>query len=299
MLKRFGLFALVNIAIMLTISFIIRILGLEPYLYGYGVGYQGVLLWSLIWGMGGAFISLMLSKTLAIHGMGLKVIDPQTMDSYERGLVSTVHNLARGAKLPAMPTVAVYDSPEINAFATGPSKSNSLVAVSTGLLRNMKENEVNAVLAHEVSHIANGDMVTMTLIQGVINAFVLFFSRIVGRIIASSMRGDDERGPSFMLEFMIQMVLQVVFGLLGAIVVNWFSRQREFRADSGASKLVGKQDMISALERLKQNSGLPEEAVHDKPAYASLKISGREAFAALFSTHPPLNDRISKLKQIS
>ena len=297
MLKRFGLFALVNIAIMLTISFVIKILGLEPYLYGYGVGYEGVLIWSLIWGMGGAFISLMLSKTLAIHGMGLKVIDPNTMDSYERGLVSTVHNLARGAKLPAMPTVAVYESPEINAFATGPSKSNSLVAVSTGLLRNMSEREVNAVLAHEVSHIANGDMVTMTLIQGVINAFVLFFSRIVGRIIASSMR-EEGRGPSFMLEFMIQMALQVVFGLLGAIVVNWFSRQREFRADSGAGSLVGKQDMIAALERLKQNSGLPTEAVKEEPAFASLKISGREAFAALFSTHPPLDERINKLKEV-
>ncbi|NRA44318.1 MAG: protease HtpX [Oligoflexales bacterium] len=297
MIKRFGLFALVNIAIMVTISFVIRILGLEPYLYGYGVGYEGILLWSLIWGMGGAFISLMLSKTLAIHSLGLKVIDPGTMDSYERGLVSTVHNLARGAKLPAMPTVALYDSPEINAFATGPSKSNSLVAVSTGLLRNMNENEVNAVLAHEVSHIANGDMVTMTLVQGVVNAFVLFFSKIIARIVASSMRGD-ERGPSYMLEFMIQIPLQIAFGLLGSIVVNWFSRQREFRADAGAGALVGRHDMIAALERLKRNSNLPKDAVHDEPAYASLKISGREAFAALFSTHPPLEDRISKLKEI-
>ncbi|MFK7823353.1 MAG: protease HtpX [Oligoflexales bacterium] len=297
MIKRFGLFALVNIAIMLTISLVIRLLGLEQYLYGYGVGYEGVLLWSLIWGMGGAFISLMLSKTLAIRGMGLKVIEPNTLDNLERGLVSTVHNLARGAQLPSMPSVAVYDSPEINAFATGPSKSNSLVAVSTGLLRNMNEKEVNAVLAHEVSHIANGDMVTMTLIQGVINAFVLFFSRIIGRIIASSMR-DDGRGPSFMLEFMIQMALQVVFGLLGAIVVNWFSRQREFRADSGAGSLVGKQDMIAALERLKQNSGLPDNAVKDQPAFASLKISGRGAFATLFSTHPPLDERIKKLKEV-
>lgn len=294
MLKRFGLFALVNIAIMVTISFVVSILGLEPHLQG--VGYEGLLLWSLLWGMGGAFISLMLSKTLVIRGMGLTVIDPSTTDSFERTLVTTVHHLAKGAHLPAMPTVAVYDSPEVNAFATGPSKSNSLVAVSTGLLRNMNQNEVNAVLAHEVSHIANGDMVTMTLIQGVMNSFVLFFSFIVSKLIAASLR-SDERGSSYMMEFMIRMALQVVFGLLGSIVVNWFSRHREYRADAGAGSLVGRQDMIAALSRLKQNSRLPQDVSHDEPAYASLKISGKDAFSALFSTHPSLDDRIRKLKE--
>ena len=296
MFKRFGLFALVNIAIMVTITVVIKILGLEPYLYGSGAGYQGVILWSLIWGMGGAFISLFLSKALAIRGMGLSVLDPQTVHSDERKLVDSVHQLSRLAKLPKMPTVALYDSPEINAFATGPSRSNSLVAVSTGLLRNMNEKEVNAVLAHEVSHIANGDMVTMTLVQGVINAFVLFFSRIVGNIIASSLSSDDER-PSFMLEFGIQIALQVLFGILGSIVVNWFSRHREFRADSGASTLVGSSDMIAALERLKENSSLESSAGNQEPAYASMKISGKEAFMALFSTHPPLEKRIQALRK--
>ena len=287
-----------NIAILFTITVLIKLLGLEPYLYGSGHGYQAVLFWSLIWGMGGAFISLLLSKKLAIMGMSLRVIDESSTNPTERDLLSTVHQLAMGAQLPQMPTVAIYDSIEVNAFATGPSKSNSLVAVSTGLLRSMNKQEVNAVLAHEVSHIANGDMVTMTLIQGVINSFVLFFSRILGHIIANSMRSDNEReGGSFFVQFAIQMFLQVIFGLLGSLVVNWFSRQREFRADAGAGELVGNGDMIAALKRLKANFDVPQNASNNQEStYAALKISGSSKLSHLFSTHPSLDERIRRLQ---
>ena len=293
-MKRMFFFALVNIAVLMTISIILKVLGLEPYMNARGLGYEGVLVWSLIWGMSGAFISLLLSKTLAIRGMGLTVIDEHSMNPTERDLVESVHRLATDSHMAKMPTVAIYDSPDINAFATGPSKNNSLVAVSTGLLRNMNREEVNAVLAHEVSHIVNGDMVTMTLIQGVINSFVLFFSRILGQIIANSLRGDDERSPSFMLQFAIEMVLQVAFGILGSLVVNWFSRQREFRADAGASGLVGNLGMIAALERLKLNTNAPVDT-KEQAAFASLKISGSSKLSNLFSTHPSLDERIARL----
>ena len=294
MIRRLGLFFLVNMAIIITISIITSALGLNRYVSSQGIDYQMLLGFCLVWGMAGSFISLMLSKQMAKWGMRLQVIGNSSRSQDEAWLYQTVQRLSRGAKLPKMPEVAIYDSPELNAFATGPSKSNSLVAVSTGLLHGMSRDEVEAVLAHEVSHVANGDMVTMTLIQGVINAFVMFFAKIVAWGVANAMRSNDDEGPSYMLAFVVEMACYVVFGLLGSLVVNWFSRQREFRADAGAAKLSGSSKMINALQRLK--SGLNIEAGDQPKEMASLKISGGESWMALLSTHPSLDDRISRLK---
>lgn len=297
MLKRFGLLALVNIAVMVTISVILRLLGVGHYLTAQGINYESLMIFCLFWGMGGAFISLMLSKIMAKWTMGLQMIDANSSDMSARRIMQTVHRLAQQANLPKMPDVAIFDSPEVNAFATGPSRSNSLVAVSTGLLNHMDLHEVDAVLAHEVSHIANGDMVTMTLIQGVINAFVLFFAKAIAWAAAQAMRSNDEENPSYFVAFAIEIVLQIAFGILGSIVVNWFSRMREFRADSGAAKLVGPSSMISALNRLKAAMSINEQVPNTNEAIASFKISGKKSFSDLFSTHPSLDSRIERLKQ--
>lgn len=294
MLRRFGVFFLVNMAVMLTISFLTGILGLNRYLTAQGIDYQMLFWFCLVWGMGGSFISLLLSKVIAKWSMGLQILDKNNRDPEAAWLYQTVQRLSRSARLPAMPEVAIYNSPDVNAFATGPSKGNSLVAVSTGLLQSMNRDEAEAVLAHEVSHIANGDMVTMTLIQGVINAFVMFFAKIVAWAAANALRGDNENKPSYMLAWLIEMVLYIVFGLLGSIVVNWFSRQREFRADAGAARLAGAGKMISALKRLKVAVELPQDG---KDQLACMKISGKKAsLSALFSTHPSLDERIRRLQ---
>jgi heat shock protein HtpX len=299
MIKRFGLFVLVNIAVMFTLNLLANLVFGVYFKTGLPTGqYQMLMIWCLLWGMGGAFISLLISKRMAIWGMGLRVLDPATFNSDERRLVLTVHRLAQSAGLPKMPDVAIYSSQDVNAFATGPSRSNSLVAVSTGLLSAMNHQEVEGVLAHEVSHIANGDMVTMTLLQGVLNSFVLFFSKILSRIIASNIgRQDDEgKSPSYLLMFVIEMVLQVVFGLLAGLVVSAFSRHREYRADAGGARLAGRTAMIRALQRLKAQSGVYEEA-HAGDQFQNLKISGkRSGIMALFASHPPLEDRIRALE---
>lgn len=294
MIRRLGLFFLVNMGVLITISIITSALGLNRYVTNQGLDYQILLGFCLVWGMVGSFISLMLSKQMAKWTMRLQVIGNSSRSQDEAWLYQTVQRLSKSAKLPKMPEVAIYDSPELNAFATGPSKSNSLVAVSTGLLRGMSRDEVEGVLAHEVSHVANGDMVTMTLIQGVINAFVMFFAKIVAWGVANAMRSSDDDGPSFMVVWLIEMVLYVVFGLLGSLIVNWFSRQREFRADAGAAKLSGSTKMIHALQRLKSGIEIPAE--EQPKAMASLKISGGKSLMSLLSTHPSLDDRISRLQ---
>ena len=293
---RIGLFALVNLGVMLTLMMVLNLLGVRNYLTPFGINYESLMIFCLVYGMGGAFISLLISKKMAKWTMGLKVIDPRTASGVEKRLWSSVDQLARGARLPKTPEVALYQSPEVNAFATGPSKGNALVAVSTGLLQRMDEQEVEGVLAHEVSHIANGDMVTMTLVQGVINAFVMFFAKAVAWAIANAMRGDDEEStPSFFVVFAIEMVLYVVFGLLGSLVVSWFSRYREFRADAGAASLAGSTKIIAALEKLKSAMHIHDERGE---AIASLKISsGKKSFLDLLSTHPPLEERISRLQR--
>ncbi|MCO5141483.1 MAG: protease HtpX [Oligoflexia bacterium] len=295
--KRIFFFLLVNILMVVTISIVLAILGVGPYLSSYGLDLSSLAVFCFVWGMGGAFISLAISRIMAKWMMGVKVIDPNSPGQFS-DLVQTVHNLSRAAKLPALPEVGVYDSPEVNAFATGPTKSRSLVAVSTGLLRSMNKNEVEGVLAHEVAHVANGDMVTMTLIQGIINAFVMFLARIAAYAISMALANrnsdSEDRGiQSPFLFHMITFLFEIVFGILGAMVVAFFSRWREFRADAGGASLAGRENMKAALQRLLNN----QDRIEDSHAsLAAFKISGkRQGLAALLSTHPPLEERIRRL----
>jgi heat shock protein HtpX len=237
--------------------------------------------------MGGAFISLQMSRFIAKRATGVRLVDGRTGNRDMDWLYQTVERLTRQAGLP-MPEVGYYESQEVNAFATGPSKRRSLVAVSSGLMRAMRPDEIEGVLAHEVAHIANGDMVTMTLLQGVVNAFVMFLARI----IAYAMRSSDNRssGGSFMMVFLLQMVL----GVFGMMITSWYSRQREFRADAGGASLAGRERMVGALRRLAGNRELVDTS-HE--ALATLKISGVRGWGALFSTHPPIETRIAALEQ--
>ncbi|OFZ19304.1 MAG: zinc metalloprotease HtpX [Bdellovibrionales bacterium GWB1_55_8] len=298
MFKRIFLFLALNFLVIITLSILTQVLGIQPYLTAYGIDYGSLMAFCLVWGMGGAFISLAMSRMMAKWMMGVRVVDPDTRDPALQELVQTVHSLARSAKLPAMPEVGVYDSQEINAFATGPTKSRALVAVSTGLLSRMRREEVEGVLGHEVAHIANGDMVTMTLIQGVVNAFVMFLARAIAFAIAQALRSDrdDERGGiSHLAYFGIQIALEIVFMILGSIVVAWFSRYREFRADKGGATLAGRDSMIRALEALRRTYDLVDPGA--QPAVQTLKISTkRTGIMQLFSTHPPLEERIARLQ---
>jgi heat shock protein HtpX len=299
MTKRIFLLVAVNILVMITITFVLGLLGVGRYFPQNGL--TGLAVFCLVWGFGGAFISLALSRLMAKWMMGVKVIPPDTTDPTLRGLVETVHELARSAGLP-LPEVGIYQSDDVNAFATGPSKSRALVAVSTGLLERMGTREVAGVLGHEVTHIANGDMVTMTLIQGVVNAFVLFLSRVLAFFIVQAMRSRDDRehaGGGF-VQYLLVMLFQVVFSILGSIVVCWFSRQREFRADAGGARLAGRQNMINALQALGQlyNPRLAAAEASRSQSFQSLKISGQSGrFMALFATHPPIEERIARLEQ--
>jgi heat shock protein HtpX len=289
-MKRIFLFMATNIAIMITLSIVLSLLGFTGYLTADGLDYAGLMMFSLVWGMGGAFISLAMSRWMAKTAMGVQLVDGRTGHADLDWLYQTVEQQTRKVGLP-MPEVGVYDSPEVNAFATGPSKSRSLVAVSSGLLRSMQRDEVAGVLAHEVSHISNGDMVTMTLIQGVVNAFSIFFSRVIANIIRQLV---DER-ISHLVFFVATIVFDIIFSILGMIVVAWFSRAREFRADAGGAAIAGRGNMIAALQRLQQNQALVDTT---QPQLATMKISGGKAgFMALISTHPPLEVRIAALQQ--
>lgn len=289
--KRVFLFVATNILIIATLSIVMSVFGIQPYLDAKGINYQSLMIFCVLWGFGGAFISLALSRIMAKWMMGVKLIEPNTQNPELRNLVLKVHGFARKAGIQTMPRVGYYEAEDLNAFATGPTKNRSLVAVSTGLLRNMNEKELDGVLAHEVAHIANGDMVTMTLVQGVVNAFVMFLARIIG-FFASQFVSEDKRT---IVQFGVVIACEILLGILGMIVVSFFSRMREFRADSGGALLSTTDSMISALERLKVNRQLPQ--ADDQPAIASLKISGKAGgFLKLFSTHPDLDDRIQSLK---
>jgi heat shock protein HtpX len=288
-MKRILLFVATNLAIMVTLSIVLTLLGFGGYrLPGGGLDYSALMVFCLVWGMGGAFISLALSRFVAKQAMGVQLVDGRTGHEELDWLYATVRQQTDRAGLP-MPEVGYYESPEVNAFATGPSKKRSLVAVSTGLLRSMRRDEVEAVLAHEVSHIANGDMVTMTLIQGVVNAFVMFFARIIANIARNAV---DEK-VSYLVGIVTTIVLDIAFGILGMMIVAWFSRAREFRADAGAGALAGKGKMIAALQRLQQNTQMVDTS---NPSLATMKIAGARGMMALLSTHPPLEDRIAALK---
>jgi heat shock protein HtpX len=289
--KRILLFVASNVLIIATISIAMQLLGVQPYLDANGINYQSLLIFCVMWGFGGAFISLAMSRMMAKWMMGVKIIDPKAANPELRDLVQRVYGFSRQAGLTVMPEVGYYESPDLNAFATGPTKNRSLVAVSSGLLQSMDRNEVDGVLAHEVAHIANGDMVTMTLIQGVVNALVMFMARIAA-FAAAQFVPEDKRQIT---QFAIIIGFELILGILGMIVVASFSRAREYRADAGGAKLAGKQNMIAALERLKLNYRLPE--MNEQPAIASLKISGRRSgWAKFFATHPDLDDRIAKLR---
>ena len=289
MAKRVLLFVTVNILVVVTLSIVMQILGVQPYLSARGINYQSLAVFCLVWGMGGAFISLLMSRFMAKMAMGVQLVDGKSGQAELDWLHQTVGQLTRKAGLP-MPQVGIYDSAEVNAFATGPSKNRSLVAVSTGLLRSMRREEVEGVLAHEVAHIANGDMVTLTLIQGVVNAFVMFFSRIIANIVRQMV---DEK-ISHLVFFVTTLVFDIAFGILGSMVVAWFSRAREFRADAGGATLAGKANMIGALQRLMQNKALVDNA---QPQLAAMKINGGKGFMSMISTHPPLEDRIAALQR--
>lgn len=290
MAKRIFLFLLTNIAVVTTISIILSVLGIRP-----GDGMGPLALFCLIWGMGGAFISLAISRWMAKRAMGVQLVDGNTGNTGNADadwLYRTVEKLSQQAQLP-MPEVGIYDSPEVNAFATGPSKNRSLVAVSTGILRAMKRNELEAVLGHEISHVANGDMVTMTLLQGVMNAFVMFLARVIASIVAGQSKSERGSGGIY---FLVRIVVEIVLGIAGSLVTAWFSRYREFRADAGGGALAGNENMVAALQRLAEG---PQGVDPRAPALASFKISGAPGFMALFSTHPPLEVRIAALRHRS
>jgi heat shock protein HtpX len=289
--KRIFLFVLTNLAIVATLTIVVSILAVNQGITADGIDVVALAVFCFIYGMGGAFISLLISRWMAKRATGVQLVDGRTGNADLDWLYETVGRLTRQANLP-MPEVGVYDSPEVNAFATGPSKSRSLVAVSSGLMRGMRREEIEGVLGHEVAHIANGDMVTMTLLQGVVNAFVMFAARIVAHVMTRS--SDGRQGNGGGMYFLIVIVLQIVFGILGSIVVSWFSRQREFRADYGGATLAGKADMLAALRRLQANRELVDPR-HE--ALATMKINGTGRWMMLFSTHPPLETRIAVLEQ--
>jgi len=287
MVKRVFLFLAVNILVMATISIVTNVLGLNRYITEYGINYYALMGFCLAWGMGGAFISLLLSKTIAKWAMGVKIVG---QGNYQ-DLMEMVRRLSQTAQIP-MPEVGVYESPELNAFATGASKKNSLIAVSTGLLGRMNRDEVEGVIAHELSHIANGDMVTMTLIAGIVNAFAMFLSRIIGFFVGKMVKEDLE----YIVRVIVTIVMDILLTILGSLVVNYFSRLREFKADSGAARLAGRGKMIAALEKLKSEY---EFVDHRGASLATMKISGKQGFMALFSTHPSLDKRIEALRKLS
>lgn len=295
MFKRIFLFVLTNILVMVTVSIVTSILGVNRYVTAAGFDYSALMIFCLIWGFVGSGISLLLSKFMAKTMMGVEIVD----DRGQYGdLVRKVHALSRAAGLTKMPEVGVYHSPEVNAFATGPSRNNSLVAVSTGLLQQMNTDEVEGVLAHEVAHVANGDMVTMALIQGVINAFVMFFARIAAFALQNVLNGDrdDERQPaaSGLAYHLSVMVFEIAFSFLGMFVVAYFSRIREFRADQGGAKFAGKNKMIGALRRLQQKVDMIDDSQDQLKA---MKISSKKGLMSFLSTHPSLEDRIAALER--
>jgi heat shock protein HtpX len=297
MAKRVFLFIALNFLIVLTISFILNLFSIKPYLTSYGLDINSLLIFCLVWGMGGAFISLGLSRIMAKWMMGVRVIDPTTTDPDLSKLLHQVHTLAHRANLPN-PEVGIYQSNEVNAFATGPTRSRALVAVSSGLLKRMDDREVEAILGHEISHIANGDMVTMTLLQGTVNAFVMFLARVFA--YAASGLGKNRQNSSqgsYLSYTLFVYLFEVVFMILGSLIVAAFSRYREFRADAGGAQLAGKDSMISALESLKAVSEIKDAKV-DNPAMAAFKIShpGKKGLFRLFATHPPLEERIERLQ---
>ena len=293
-MKRIFLFILTNLAVVFVINITLRLLGVDRVLDQSGaINFNALLTLSLVIGFSGSIVSLLISKWSAKRMVGAQVIT-NPIDPTERWLVDTVRRQAEAAGI-GMPEVAIYDAPDVNAFATGWNRNNALVAVSTGLLRNMSRDEAEAVLAHEVSHVANGDMVTLALIQGVVNTFVIFFAKLFGIMVDRVLLKNDGRHGPGIGAFVAEIAAQLVLGVLASMIVMWFSRQREFRADAGGASLAGRNKMIAALERLKLNheqAALPEKI-------AAFGISGGKGMTRLFMTHPPLEERIQALRAVN
>lgn len=288
-MMRIALFLLTNLAVMLVFGLVLSLTGIQS------SSVQGLMIMAGLFGFGGAFVSLLMSKWMALRSVGGEVIE-QPRNETENWLLETVRRQSQQAGI-AMPQVAIYLAPDINAFATGARRDASLVAVSTGLLQSMSRDEAEAVIAHEISHVANGDMVTMTLIQGIVNTFVIFISRLIAQVAAGFLGnrdgdGEGEGNGNPMIYFAVSMVLELVFGILASIITMWFSRHREFYADAGSAKLVGREKMIAALQRLK-TSYEPQEA----GSMMAFCINGKsKSFSELFMSHPPLDKRIEALR---
>ncbi|WP_224557667.1 protease HtpX [Pectobacterium versatile] len=287
-MMRIALFLITNLAVMLVFGLVLSLTGIQS------SSVQGLMIMAGLFGFGGAFVSLLMSKWMALRSVGGEVIE-QPRNETERWLMETVRSQSQQAGI-AMPQVAIYHAPDINAFATGARRDASLVAVSTGLLQNMSRDEAEAVIAHEISHIANGDMVTMTLVQGVVNTFVIFISRLIAQVVSGFLSGNRDEGESSngnpLVYFAVATVLELVFGILASIITMWFSRYREFHADAGSAKLVGREKMIAALQRLKTSYEPQEEG-----SLMAFCINGKsKSFSELFMSHPPLDKRIEALR---
>jgi len=302
-MKRVLLFVLTNILVIVTVSLIINILGLRPYLSAQGIDYQSLLVFCALFGFAGSFISLQLSRWMAKRGMGVQVIDPASPGGdFEARLVARVQRLCQQAGLDTLPEIGIYPSPEVNAFATGPSKSRALLAISSGLLNRMDDRAIDGVLGHEISHIVNGDMVTMTLLQGIVNTFVMFVSRIAVYALDNAMRSRDDdrgsRGLGYFSQYLLISALESILMFLASPVIYWYSRRREYRADAGSARMTGRETMIHALESLRDGPRIQDDRA---PSVSAFKIDGRGhgIMQALFSTHPPLEARIEALKRLT
>ncbi len=294
MMKRVFLFLATNLLVITSISIIINLLGLHSYLTSRGINYFQLAIFCTIWGTVGSFISLLMSKFMAKMAMGVVIINPRNATREEHFLLDIIYQLAGKAGLKTMPEVGIYSSPELNAFATGPSKNNALVAVSSGLLTNMNREEIEGVLGHEISHIANGDMITMTLIQGIVNAFTLFLSRIIAYGVSLALSRDEEGNISYLTYNLLTIAFDILFTLLGSLVVAAFSRWREYRADAGGGHLAGRNKMLAALQKLQRAASIEDDRA---PSLATLKIARPSHWLELFSTHPPIEKRIMRLEE--
>ena len=297
MFTRIALFLLTNLAVLLVASIVLRLLGIDQMVFdaarGMALDYSGLFIFSALFGFGGAFISLLLSKWMAKRATRTRIIEAPANET-ERWLVDTTRQLAQSAGI-GTPAVGIFPAPEPNAFATGANRNKALVAVSEGLLRNMRRDEVRAVLGHEIGHVANGDMVTLTLLQGILNTFVIFFSRIVGHVV-DRVVFRNERGGGLGY-FAVTIAAQIVFGILASAIVMWYSRKREFRADAAGARLAGRGSMINALESLKRGYGAGRSMPESMAAFG-ISASARSGIRRLFSSHPPLDARINALKRL-
>ncbi|MEI6412776.1 MAG: protease HtpX [Pseudomonadota bacterium] len=291
-MKRILLFIVTNLAVMLVLGVAVRILGVDRFITAHGLNFGSLLIFALIFGMGGSVISLLMSKTIAKWSTGAEIIT-QPRNQSEAWLLGVVQRQAQQAGI-GMPDVAIYDAPDPNAFATGASRNHALVAVSTGLLQNMTADEVEAVLGHEISHVANGDMITMTLLQGILNTFVIVIARIIGYAVDSVLSKDEERSGPGMAYMIVSFVMEMLLGVLASLIVKAFSRHREFHADQGGARLTHPHKMIAALERLRQLS----EAPTLPNQLAAFGIAGGGGWSRWFMTHPPLEERIDALRRL-